>query len=517
MNHSEAANPVDLQLQNQQLQSALDTALQELSSVKQQLSWFKRQVFGEKSEKRLTIDNPDQIDLGEIFAKPETTPPPETETITYERRKKQRSDDCVTDEGLRFDERVPVEVTELPAPELQGEDADQYEVIDHKITRTLVQRPGSYVIHEQRRPVVRHKPSQTLTTVAAPSGIFDRSIADVSLLAGMLIDKFVFHLPLYRQHQRMALSGVILSRTTLTNLVYRSIELLKPVHDALLKSVLESRILAMDETPGKAGRKEKGKMQKAWFWPAYGEQNEVAFTLSLTRSTRHIEPLLKDFKGVLLTDGYGVYDSYCKKHPEITQAQCWVHTRRYFDRAKDDEPEAVAHALALIGKLYRIEKRIREIGTAGDEKKRVRQEESLPLVDKFFDWCHKERQRPELTKTNPLSKALAYAENHQTSLRVFLDDPDVQMDTNHLERLLRCIPMGRKNYLFSWTETGAEHIAIIQSLLVSCRLQDIDSYKYLVDVLQRVSLHPARQINELIPRNWKERFGKNPLKAPLDK
>ena len=99
----------------------------------------------------------------------------------------------------------------------------------------------------------------------------------------------------------------------------------------------------------------------------YGEQNEVAFTLSLTRSTRHIEPLLKDFKGVLLTDGYGVYDSYCKKHSDITQAQRWVHTRRYFDRAKDDEPESVTHALALIGKLYRIEKRIRETGTDQNE------------------------------------------------------------------------------------------------------------------------------------------------------
>ena len=514
MNQPEASNPVDLQLQNQQLQSTLDATLQELSSAKQQLSsfkqqldWLKRQLFGEKSEKRLTIDNPDQIDLGDIFARPSTPQPPKTETITYERRKKQRSDDCVTDEGLRFDERVPVEVTELSAPELEGENADEYEVIDHKVTRTLAQRPGSYVIHEQRRPVVRHKPSQTLTTTAAPSGIFDRSIDDVSLLAGMLIDKFVFHLPLYRQHQRMALSGITLSRTTLTNLVYRSIELLKPIHQALLKSVLESRILAMDETPGKAGRKEKSKMQKAWFWPVYGERNEVAFTLSLTRSTRHIEPLLKDFEGVLLTDGYGVYDSYCKKHPKITQAQCWVHTRRYFDKAKDDEPEAAGHALELIGKLYRVEKRFRDTGTTGDDKKNIRQEESLPLVNEFFDWCHRERQRPELTQTNPLSKALAYAENHQTSLRVFLENPDVQMDTNHLERLLRCIPMGRKNYLFSWTETGAEHIAIIQSLLVSCRLQNIDPYKYLVDVLQRVSLHPARQIDELIPGIGKSVLG----------
>ncbi|NKC15882.1 MAG: transposase [Gammaproteobacteria bacterium] len=113
--------------------------------------------------------------------------------------------------------------------------------------------------------------------------------------------------------------------------------------------------------------------------------------------------------------------------------------------------------------------------------------------------------------------ARAYGENHQQSLRVFLDDSDVQMDTNHLERLLRCIPMGRKSWLFCWTETGAEHVAIIHSLLVNCRLQDVDPYTYLVDVLQRVSLHPARDIHELIPRNWKERFGRNPLKASLDK
>ena len=517
MNCSEATIANDPQLTYHQLQSALVDSRQEVQSLKQQLNWFKRQLFGEKSEKRLTIDNPDQMDLGALFEMTSDAPSPETETITYERRKKQRSDDCVTDEGLRFDERVPVEVIELPAPELKREDAEQYEIIDYKVTRKLAQRPGSYVVLEHRRPVVRHKPSQSLTTVAAPAGIFDRSVADVSLLTGLLIDKFVFHLPLHRQHQRMALGGVTLSRATLTNWVYRTIELLRPIHGALLKSVLQSRILAMDETPSKAGRKEKGKMQKAWFWPVYGERDEVAFTLSLTRSTQHIAPLLKDFKGVLLTDGYGVYDSYCKQHADITQAQCWVHCRRYFDRAKDDEPKAAGHALELIGQLYRIERRIRESGVTQDEKKRLRQEESTPIVHEFFSWCYQERQRPELTKTNPLSKALAYADNRRQSLSVFLDDPDVQMDTNHLERLLRCIPMGRKNWMFCWTETGAEQVAVIQSLLVSCRLQDIDPYKYLVDVLQRVSIHPARQIDELIPRNWKERFGRNPLKAPLDK
>ena len=514
---TEAPAPDDVQLQNQQLQSSLGAALQEIDSLKQQLNWFKRQLFGEKSEKRLIIENPDQIDLGELFAASDSALPSVSETVTYERRKKQRPAECVTDEGLRFDERVPVEVIEYSAPEMSREDADHYDIIDYKVTHKLAQRPGSYVVLEHRRPVVRHRPTQSLTTVAAPSAIFDRCIADVSVLAGLLIDKFLYHLPLHRQHQRMELSGVLLSRATLTHWVQRTIELLRPIYEALLHSVLQSRILAMDETPGKAGRKEKGKMQKAWFWPVYGDQNEVAFTLSLTRSTRHIEPLLKDFQGVLLTDGYGVYDSYCKKRDDIVLAMCWAHCRRYFDRAQEAEPKAAAHALEHIGELYRIEKGIRTSGAGSEEKKEIRQKESKPAVDSFFEWCHEERQRVDLTKTNPLSKALSYAQNHEAQLRVFLDEPDVQIDTNHLERLLRCIPMGRKNWMFCWTEAGAEHVAMIQSLLVSCRLQGVDPYKYLVDVLQRVSLHPARKIEDLIPRNWKNRFGKNPLKALLDK
>ena len=102
---------------------------------------------------------------------------------------------------------------------------------------------------------------------------------------------------------------------------------------------------------------------------------------------------------------------------------------------------------------------------------------------------------------------------HEQQMRVFLEEPDVPPDINHLERALRCIPIGRKNFLFCWTELGGEHVGIVQSLLVTCRLQGIDPYRYLVDVLQRISLHPARQVDDLIPRNWKERFGDNLLKA----
>ncbi|MCL6272338.1 transposase, partial [Sansalvadorimonas sp. 2012CJ34-2] len=188
-----------------------------------------------------------------------------------------------------------------------------------------------------------------------------------------------------------------------------------------------------------------------------------------------------------------------------------------FVRAEKAEPAATGKALAIIGNLYKAEAAIRDKGLAGEEKKAFRQLHVKLLVNEFFDWCHQERQRIDLIPKNPLTKAVNYACNHESQMRVFLDNPDVSPDTNHLERALRCIPMGRKNYMFCWTELGAEHVGIIQSLLVSCKLQGIDPYKYLVDILQRISRHPAKQVHDLIPRNWKKRFGSNPLKAPLDR
>ena len=218
--------------------AVIQSLQQEIGVLKQQLDWYKRQLFGRKSEKRI-IEHPDQLDLSALLG--ETPPPAEpepTEEITYHRRKpKQRSEDDVTDSGLRFGPDVPVEVIELSAPQLEGPEADQYEVIDHKISRRLAQRPGSYVVLEYRRPVLRHKPSSRLMEVPAPSAVFEGSLADISLLAGLLVDKFCYHLPLYRQHQRLKDVGITLSRSTLNNYTQRAIELL--LNDAYVDLVGE--------------------------------------------------------------------------------------------------------------------------------------------------------------------------------------------------------------------------------------------------------------------------------------
>lgn len=138
------------------------------------------------------------------------------------------------------------------------------------------------------------------------------------------------------------------------------------------------------------------------------------------------------------------------------------------------------------------------------------------MVDEFFDWCKAQCQREDLLPKNNMTKALKYMLERQSSLRVFLTNPSVAMDTNALERGLRVIPMGKKNWMFCWSEIGAKYVGIIQSLVVTCKMHDIDPYVYLVDVLQRVSIHSAKLVHELTPRLWKEKFAENPMRSDLD-
>jgi|TARA_Y100000310_G_C20627044_1_gene786509 transposase len=490
----------------------------ERDALKRQLAWFKKQVFGEKSERRLLENDPDQLPLSGLVGEAVKSVPVEKETITYERgkAKKKRGDDCVTDIGLRFDDTVPVEVIEVQAPELAGPDADQYEVITTKSLHRLAQRPASLVVLRYDMPVVKRKGSNDIITTPAPAGVFDQSLADVSFLVGMLIDKFMYHMPLYRQHQRLAHAGITLSRATLTHLGKRSIELLRPIVEAQLRGILRSKVLAMDETPIKAGRSGKGKMKTGWFWPVYGDQDEMVFTYANTRAKSHIEKVLAShFEGTLISDGYVAYARYTEANEHVVHAQCWVHSRRQFIEAEDVEPGLVAIALQYIRELHAVETQIKECDLSDDQKRAYRLDHSKPVVDAFFAWCEQQLTDASLLPDNPLIKAVGYVLKRQTELRVFLEDPAVPLDTNHLERGLRPIPMGRRNWLFAWTELGAEHVGIIQSLICTCRLQGVDPYTYLVDVLQRISIHPAHDVESLTPRLWKQKYAEHPMRSDL--
>jgi transposase len=491
-----------------------------IQSLQHQLEWFQRQMFGTKSERLRVLENAQQLALGEILAAPSQMVAAKERPVAAHARREQQRDAAVgeADSVPFFDEAsVPVETIELPDPQTQGLAPDQYEIISQKVSYRLAQRPGSYVILKYLRSVTKRVDTEAISCAPAPTGVIDGSRADVSFVAGLLVDKFAYYLPLYRQHQRLQDSGIDVSRPWLTQLSQRSISLLEPIYDAQFDSIRASRVKAMDETPIKAGRKERGKMKIGYFWPVYGESNEVCFPFFPSRDAENVERALgKEHTpgSVILTDGYAAYASYAKK-VGIAHALCWSHSRRKFVEAQTTEPQGVIEALRRISALYAIEEHIRNLGLVGEAKKIHRLTHSKPHVETFFAWVTRCLEEHGLRPTTPFTEALNYVRERRLGLELFLTDPDVAMDTNHLERNLRAIPMGRKNWNFCWTELGAKHVGIVQSLIVTCRLHGIDVYTYLVDVLQRVGEHPAARVAELTPRQWKLNFAANPLRSAL--
>jgi transposase len=489
--------------------------------LKRQLAWFQRQIFGQKSEKRHPEPQGVQGILGVGLDAVPDTPLPGKKTVVagHERERKPRQAGADADESTLFfdDKKVPVEVVAVPNPDMEALSPEQYEVIGEKVTHRLAQRPGSYVVLKYVRPVIKRRDTQALSCPALPSGVIDGSRADVSFVAGMAIDKFVYHLPLYRQHRRLEDAGVKVSRAWLTQLMQSTVALLEPVYEAQLDSIRASRVKAMDEVPIKAGRAGPGKMKTTYFWPIYGQLDEICFTHSMGRDARHVRDALglsPPDGAVLLSDGYAAYASYAKQ-VGLTHAQCWAHARREVFEARDVEPAQADMALAYIGALYEVEEHIRQHDLQGTAKLAWRQAHARPVAERFFQWVERYFEAQGFLPSSPFTKALNYIRERRAGLAVYLDDPDVAIDTNHLERALRVIPMGRKNWMFCWTELGARHIGIVQSLLVTCRLHDIDPYDYLVDVLQRVSQHPASQVEQLTPRLWKALFASNPLRSDL--
>lgn len=508
--------PIDIEA----LASQVAVLVEQNKELQRQNDWLKKQLFGSKSEKRIE-PNPYQMSLGEEFKPPADVPDLRPkQKISYERGvgPKVRPEDCVTESGLRFDSSVPIKIIRLPLLGMEGFTEDDYDIIDIKKTYRLAQRPASYVVLCYEQPVVKMKESKEIHTAIMVMNVLDRSVSDVSFLVGMLVDKFLYHLPLYRQHQRLSAAGVTLSRATLTNLVRRSIELLEPIVDAQKDSILQSRVLAMDETPTKAGKskKRKGKMHQGYYWPIFGDRDEIVFTYSESRARRVIENILSNhFTGTLLSDGYSAYASYVAKTDDITHAQCWVHTRRQFFEAKTDEPLLADDMMQRMAALFTFEAECKEQGLEGEEKREHRLSYSKPVVDGIIERTGELLQERALLPSAPFTKALGYLNARSIELRVFLENPDVPLDTNHLERALRPIPMGRKNWMFSWTELGAQHVGIIQSLICTCKLQGIDPYIYLSDVLQRISVHPNKDIDQLTPRLWKQHFAEDPMQSDL--
>ena len=482
------------------LEATIAEQMARITVLADQVAQLQRALYGSRSEKRKTDDAREAGDDHEDGERKEGR------RGGKPGRKKERGD-AVNDSGLRFTDKAPVVDITVTPPEIEGLSQDDYEVICERIRCQLATLDHRYVVIRYRHVTVKLRETGALVGAPAREGVFKNSCADVSFVAGMLIDKFLWHLPAYRQHRMLASAGITISRASLSLWANRAIALLKPIHEAQWRSLLEGAVIQMDETPIRAGRHpgKPGAMKKGYLWPLLGDRGEVVFPFAPSRQHRHAAAFLGDFTGTLVSDGYAAYEAYvAARDGAVTHQGCWTHARRHFWEHKDNHPAMAGEALALIGVIYTIEEEI--AGRPRAERLAARRTRSRHAVEAFWEWCERTLEDPALTPQHPIRKAIAYAVERQTALEVFLDDADVPPHTNLIENKIRNPKLGQKNWLFAWSELGAENIGIINGLLATCQMQDVDARVWLTDVLLRIAHHPASRVDELTPRRWKTLF-----------
>jgi transposase len=343
---------------------------------------------------------------------------------------------------------------------------------------------------------------------AAPERAIGKGMATPKLLAQVLISKYCDHLPLYRQAQIFARHGVDMERSTLSNWVGGACWWLESLHERLGKHVFASDKLFADDTPlpvldpGR-GRTKTGRLwvyardDRPWAGPA---PPAAIYYYAPDRKGERPATHLAGFKGVLQVDGYAGFERLTQSG-SVVLAACWAHARRkFYDVHEATGSPIAAEALRRIAELYAIEERIR--GNTADMRKATRKVQTRPLVDALKSWLETELAR--IPGRSKLAEAIRYALSRWVALARFLDDGRIELDTNPVERAIRPVALGRKNHLFAGSDGGAERWATICSLIETAKLNGVEPFAYLADVLQRMADgHPKHRLDELLPLNWK--------------
>ena len=398
----------------------------------------------------------------------------------------------------------------LIAPPVTCEDcgSEKFRKIAEDVSETLEYIPGSFKVIKNIRPRCVCLSCDKIVQALPPSSAIDKGKAGAGLLAHVLVQKYCNHLPLYRQSQMYEREGVIIPRSTMSGWVGACSSLLAPLITELRDYVCSGSEINGDDTPIRVLAPGTGKTKTGRLWTyvrdgrPHGDKNPVAACYFYSPDRKGERPYghLKDFKGVLHADAYSGYDKiYDNK--AITEAACWAHTRRKFYEitVMSEHANIARNVLEEIGKVYEVEENIR--GLSSQERLKARTKHSKPLVDKLFKSLKKEYKN--LPKKSSTAKAIAYALNNEEALKRFLENGRIEIDNNAAERAMRVIALGRKNYLFAGSDAGGERAAAIYSLIETAKLNGINPWLYLREVLGRIQDHNSQKLAELLPWNIK--------------
>jgi transposase len=473
----------------------------EMLQLKQQLEQFKKMIFGSRQERFIpsAINDP-QLSLDIQVESVATSSVTSTKQISYtrtniavEQKPLPHPGRMKLPEHLRREEIIIEPTADITDCKKMGEE----------ITEVLEYQPGELYVKQYKR-IKYAKPDYAGVVIGKlPSRPIEKAMAGEGLLAQIVIDKYVDHLPLYRQMQRFERSGVKLPYSTLTDWVSGTCQLITPLFEALKAEVLQSNYLHADETPIKVMDKDKkGETHRGYYWVYQNSIHKlVFFDYQEGRGREGPTEILKNFQGYLQTDGYIAYDIFDKQE-NITQLHCMAHARRMFNDALDNDRAVAEHAMQEIQKLYTIERICKEDQLSFAETKAVRQLKSVPILIELGKWM-KEQYIQALPKST-IGKALGYSIERWEKLSRYTENGMLNIDNNPVENSIRPVALGRKNYLFAGSHEAAKRSGMLYSLLGTCKMHGIEPYTWLKDVLARIPSHPINKVQDLLPHHWQK-------------
>ena len=505
VNASQSETIRKLTEQNESLQARI----KELTA---QVAWLNRQLFGRKSEKLNPFD-PNQLNLFSEQIPDNTSEIMEArdkavESVkeTAEDRKRERKNRKMM-EDLPVLERIVIEPDDI--------DLNLYKKIGEEITRVVEHKPGQLYIKEIVRPKYGLKDNtmlpptgkKSVEIAALPLLPIYKGIAGPTLLAEILLQKYEYHLPFYRQVQQLRHLGFKASESTIDGWFKPTVELLKPLYEVLKSEIMKSDYLQGDETTVPVLDKTTHKTNKEYLWMVRAvEQRLVLFHYNNgSRSGTVIENLTKGYKGYFQCDGFEGYESAFKTRKDVHIVNCMAHIRRHFEQAMKENKEMAEHALKEIQLLYRIEHGCAEREFTSLQIKQERQEKSKPIMKALKLWM--ETEGVKYSSASLIGKAITYAYTRWDNMMRYLEDGRIRIDNNLAENAIRPMTLGRKNYLFCGDHEAAVSMSMVCSLLATCKAHEVNPREYLNDIIARMPYMQKATYDELLqllPHKWKK-------------
>ena len=498
-------NIVDYKVLYDQLHIKYDEQQLRLEGLTQQLAQLQKMIFGSRHERFVPTDDNHpspqlslQLDADTIAACKIT----DVKKLTVIRTKAAFAFNKPTPHPGRM--KLPESLRRETVLLMPDCDVTGLKKIGEEITEILDFTPGEFYVKQYIRPKYVKPASatnDTVITASLPGRMMEKCMAAEGLLAQVLVDKYMDHLPLHRQLQRFARVGLVIAQSTINGWVKNTLLLFIALYELHKQQILNSGYLNVDETGIRVlDDDKKGKSHKGFYWVYHSlELKASLFDYQPGRGREGPDNILEKYQGFLQTDGYSTYEKIGAKQG-VVHLGCMAHARRHFMEARHSNVPLADHALKMFQQLYAIEARIKDLALEGADKLLLRTNEAVPILKAMKQWLAEEYVK--LRPSSPIAKAMAYSLPRMDMLSIYTTDARLNIDNNPVENAIRPVAIGRKNYLFAGSHEAAQRAAMMYSFFNTCRLHHINPYEWLKDVLERMHLYTSSNLHELLPQNW---------------